>query len=104
MGDEQNREAEPLAKLDDVLQDLPLDDHVEAGGGLVHDHDLRIDGQGHGDHDPLPHPTRQLVRIAPQPSPRDAHQVQQTGGSFPLLVPGQIQVGVEHVDQLVSDA
>jgi hypothetical protein len=36
--DEQHREPQPVPQLDDLLQDLPLGDYVERGGGLIHDH------------------------------------------------------------------
>jgi hypothetical protein len=55
VGDEQDREAEPLLELYDLGQDVPLHHHVERGGRLVHDDDFRIGGECHGDHHPLPH-------------------------------------------------
>ena len=77
VGDEQDREAERLLELDDLGQDVALHHHVERGGRLVHDDDLGVGGQRHRDHDPLPHAARQLVRVAAQPLPRDADEVEQ---------------------------
>ena len=76
-------EAEPVTQRGQLLQDLPLGDHVQRGGRLVHDHDLRLQRQRHRDHDPLPHAARQLVRIAAQPVGADADQVQQLGRPAP---------------------
>ena len=46
MGDEQDGEAEPVAQLGQLLQDLPLGHHVQGRGRLVHDHDLRLQRPG----------------------------------------------------------
>ena len=46
------------------LEDLGLDRHVEGGRRLVGDEQLRLEGEGHGDHHPLAHPARELVREA----------------------------------------
>ena len=48
----------------DQREDVPLGRDVERGGGLVGDQDARVAGQGRGDPHPLPHPARQLERIA----------------------------------------
>ena len=66
VGDEQDGEAEALLQLDDLREDLALDDDVERRRRLVHDHDLGVGGERHGDHDPLAHPAGQLVGIALQ--------------------------------------
>ncbi len=47
----------------DELQDLGLDRHVERGGRLVGDEELRVAGERHGDHDALAHAAGQLVRV-----------------------------------------
>ncbi len=48
----------------DQRKDLPLRGDVERGGGLVGDQDPRVAGQGRRDRHPLPHPARELERIA----------------------------------------
>ena len=67
MRDEQDREPEALFEVLDLLQDLFLHDDVERRRRLVHDNQLWIEGQREGNHDPLAHATRELVRIAHQP-------------------------------------
>ena len=68
--DEEDRELQLLLQLRDLRQDLPLDDDVERGRRLVHDHDLGIRGQRHRDHDPLAHSAGQLMRVTAQPRSR----------------------------------
>ena len=66
MGDHQQGHAvfpgEPLQEV----EDLRLRRHVERGCRFVRDQQARPQGDGHGDDDPLPLPTGQLVRIARQ--------------------------------------
>ena len=50
-------------QLLDQLQNLRLDRDVQRGRRLVGDHELRVAGQGHGDHHALAHAARQLVGI-----------------------------------------
>ena len=45
------------------VQDLGLDRDVEGGGRLVGDEQLRVAGERHGDHHPLPHAAGELVRV-----------------------------------------
>jgi hypothetical protein len=104
MGDEQYGEAEPLPQRDQLFEDLPLGDHVEGGGGLVHDDDAGLQGQGHGDHHPLPHAAGQFVRVAGHPVGGDSDQVQQFGRPGPLGVPLHPRpVCRQHVGELHAD-
>ena len=52
-----------LLQVEDQVEDLRLDRHVQRGGRLVGDQQLRLAGQRHGDHRALPHAAGQLVRI-----------------------------------------
>ena len=76
-----NTIAVPSSSLDplDDLEDLGLHGDVERGGGLVGDEHLGVVGHGHGDHRPLAHAARELVRVLPGPCRRlrDADQVEQ---------------------------
>ena len=45
------------------VQDLGLDRHIQCGDGLVADDKPGIEGQGSRDPDPLPLPTRELMRV-----------------------------------------
>ena len=47
----------------DQLEDLRLDRHIQRRCRLIADQQIRVAGDGHGDHDPLPHAAGQLVRI-----------------------------------------
>ena len=51
--DQDDPHAELALEPVEQLQDLGLDRHVERGGGLVGDQQLRVAGEGHGDHHPL---------------------------------------------------
>ena len=72
MGDEQDREAEPVAQRHQLVENLALGDDVQRGRRLVHDQDLRVERHRHGDHDALPHAAGQLVRVAAEPVGRNA--------------------------------
>ena len=55
VGDEQNGEAELVLQVLDLLQDVALHHHVERCRRLVHDHELGVEGHGHGDDGALAH-------------------------------------------------
>ena len=63
VGDEDHRQAEALLKILEQLQHLGLDHHVQRGGGLVGDQQLRVAGQREGDQHALTLAPRQLMRI-----------------------------------------
>ena len=87
------------------LQDLGLDAHVEGRRGLVGDDHLGFAGERHGDHYPLPHPARELVRIGVQLTlgARDADRCQQLGRSPPRLAVAHLQVQPQHLLHLEPD-
>src|SRR4029453_4732349 len=76
------------------VEDLGLDGDVEGGRRLVGDQQLRLAGERHGDHGPLAHPARELVRVGVHPPAggRGAHRIEQRpplpGGPLPLLARG----------------
>ena len=53
VGDEQDGHVEFGLQFLEQRQDLGLDRHVQGGGWLVGDEQVRLVGQGHGDHHPL---------------------------------------------------
>jgi serine kinase of HPr protein (carbohydrate metabolism regulator) len=63
VGDDDQRDTEPVGQALHQFQDLRLDRHVERGGRLVGDDQLRVAGQCDRDHDALAHAARQLVRV-----------------------------------------
>jgi hypothetical protein len=79
VGDEQHRQAEPLAQVGQQVDDLRLDRHVERGHRLVGDDEARLDGERAGDADPLPLPAGELVREPPRMLGREADEPQQLG-------------------------
>ena len=87
------------------LQDLGLDGHVQSGGGLVGDQNVRLAGQGHGDHDSLAHTAGKLEGILVHPLLRlvDVDQAEHLNGPLTglLLVPVGMQQDGLH--QLVAD-
>ena len=64
VGDQQDRHAETVPETAEQSQDLRLHGHVEGRGRLVGDQQLRLVGQGHGDHDALALPPGELVGIS----------------------------------------
>ena len=105
MRDEQRREPEPVAKPDQLLEDLSLRDDVEGGRRLVEDHHLGFERERHRDHRPLPHATGQLVRVAPEPVGIDADQLEHRPRH--LMSGGSRQVRpmhTKHVVELGTDA
>ena len=63
VGDEDHRHPEVALQVVQQLHDLRLHRHVERGGGLVRDQKVRPAQQRHGDHHPLAHAARELVRV-----------------------------------------
>jgi hypothetical protein len=57
---------------------------VQGGGGLIGDHQLRITGQCHGNHDALPHAAAHLMRVVGNPrfGCRDADELKHIDHSF----------------------
>ncbi len=80
--DEQEREAEIATQILEQLKDLPLRHHVERRRGLVADHQLGLAGERQGDHDALPHPAGELVRVLLAPRRRDADALEQLGDTL----------------------
>ena len=63
MGDHDDGHAQFRLQRLHQLQDLGLNGHVQRGGGLVSDQDIRLTGQCHGDHDALAHAAGKLVWV-----------------------------------------
>ena len=63
VGDEDHRHVAVAALLAEQVEDLRLHGDVERGGRLVGEQQRRAAGQGDGDHHPLAHAARQLVRV-----------------------------------------
>ena len=103
--DEDDAEPEFLAEPLDLVQDLPLHHHIQRGGRLVHDDDLRLERERHRDHDALPHAAGQLVREAIDPGRVDPDHVEQIPP--PRMAGGAVHVrpvGFEDVIKLAGQA
>jgi hypothetical protein len=69
-------------------QDLRLNGDVQRGGRLVRDQQIRLQRNGHGDHDALALPARKLVWVVVHPARRlrDADPLQQADGFCPCVL------------------
>src|SRR5207253_3766738 len=63
VGDKKHGKVKLVLQLGEQLQNLRLDANVERGCGFIRDEELRTIGDGHCDHDALPHSAGKLVRI-----------------------------------------
>ena len=88
----------------DLLQDLPLHDDVERGRRLVHDHELRVERERHGDDHALAHAARELVCVGARAALVDADEVEQLAGALERVALRDVLVRAHHVDELVADA
>ena len=64
VGDEQVRQVEPLAQVEQQVEDLRLDRDVEGGHRLVGEDELGVEGERPRDPDPLALAAGELVRVA----------------------------------------
>ena len=103
--DQQDGGVDAPAQLLDEVEDLGLHGGVEAGGGLVEDEQLRVDGERHRDDDPLLLPARQLERIAAQGRVRvrDGHTAQALPRLLERRLLVQPLVVVEDLRELGAD-
>jgi hypothetical protein len=66
VGDENNGGSDLLLEIMQQVENLGLDGHVERRSRFICDQELRVAGERNGDHYPLPHAARELVRIFPR--------------------------------------
>ncbi len=85
VGDEDDAHLHLGLEAADQFEDLRLDRDVEGRGRLIGDEQLRLAGQGHGDHHALAHAAGELVRVAREDVARlgDAHEVEHPQGLGP---------------------
>ena len=83
--DQNHAEPKPILERSKHLENLRLNGYVEGRGRLVGDQKVGIVGDCHGNHGPLPHAPRELVRVLPRALPRlrNGDQVEELDG--PLL-------------------
>ena len=105
VGDHDDGHAQFLLEGLHQLQNLGLNGHVQSGGGLVGDQNIRLTGQSHGDHNPLAHTAGELEGILLHPLFRlvDVNQPQHFHGPIPGLLLVAAGVQGDGLHQLVAD-
>ena len=105
VGDDDNGHMELFLQVLQKLQDLGLDGHIQGRSGLVGNQQLRISGQGHGDHDPLAHTAGKLMGVFVHPLPclGNANQLQQLNGPVPGGLFVQALVELQGLRNLIPD-
>ena len=105
MGDHDDGHAQLLLQGLHQLQDLGLNGHVQCGGGLVCDQNIRFAGQGHGDHDTLTHAAGKLVGVLLHALFRlvDVDQPQHLHGAVIGLLLIAVCVQQDRLHQLAAD-
>ena len=105
VGDHDLRRPRLLPEVAHQVEDLRLYGDVERRGRLVRDQQRGVVGQRHGDHHPLAHPARQLVRIFVQPlfRCRDAHPAQHLERPRAAFLARGVAVFADHLRDLVAD-
>ncbi len=102
--DEDHGEAEAIAEVGDLSENLALDHHIEGRRRLIHDDELWIESQRDGNDGTLPHAATQLVRKAMQTIGRDAHQTEQLRRALlPALAAHCGIMGAQDVGNLCAD-
>ena len=103
--DDQGRRAARAHLLLQQVEHLRLHGHIQAGGGFVGDHQLRLIDQRHGDHHPLRHAPGEFVRIGPIARPRVgyADSGQDVDGTRTCGTGIDAVVGADQAHQLVAD-
>ena len=106
VGDEQHRHAEPLLQVGQQRQDLRLHGHVEGGGRLVGDEQVRLAGERHRDHHPLALAAGELVRVGAHAPRRvaQADEFQQFEDARARRLAGEAAVEPQHLADLPLDA
>ncbi len=104
VGDQQDRRVHLAAQGPHEVEHFGLDGGVEARRRLVEHEQRRIARQRHGDHDPLLHAARELVRIALHDARRvgDAHAAQRFEGVLLRLLAVMTKDG-ERLGHLLAD-
>ena len=105
VGDEDDGQVVLDLHLLEQLQDLGLNGHIQCGGGLVADQDLRVAGHRNGNDDTLAHTARKLVGILRKAhlGVSNAHIPQVFKGLFPGGLALEMLVQLHGFHDLVAD-
>src|SRR6202521_280793 len=85
VSDEEIGKPKSFLKLEEEVQDLCLDRHVQGGDGFVRNDQMGIQGKGAGDADALTLTTREGMRVSPhvfRPEANEAEHLHDPVGSF----------------------
>ncbi len=105
MGDQQHRHVELGFEVEQQLQDLRLDGHVERRGRLVRDEKVWFVGERHGDHNALPLTAGELMRVGCEPRLRilDADLVEKVDHARFCGAVGKPAMNFQNLADLVFD-
>ncbi len=103
VADEQDGRAMPSAQLAHQVEHGRLDGNVEPGRRLVGHQQLGREHEGHRDDGALPHPARELVRIAVEPARIEPHADEQRLGLLAHAV-ARAAVRLPDLVELVAQA
>ena len=105
MGDEEQRRAVAAAQVEQKVDDLRLDRHVQRRRRLVGDQQTGFADQRDGDHRALAHAAGQLMRIAVMDPGRtgDTDTGQSLDGPLPRLRAADGEMGANGLADLVAD-
>ena len=92
-------------ELEQQIEDLRLHGHVERGGRLIGDQQVRLVGERHGDHHPLALTAGELMRIGVEAAFRvlDADLVEEIEHARLRRAVGQPAMDLEHLADLLLD-
>src|SRR3990170_3241864 len=102
--DIQQRQTEVGAKLLKEREDTVLDEHIQRGGRLVGDEQLRAQRHGHSDGRALAHPATELVRVVLQAARFEADAFEELGRPIARARRADGVVVADRFDELVPDA
>jgi hypothetical protein len=105
VADENDSHPQSFLKAGQQIEDLRLDRHIESRGRFVCEQYVRVTGQCHGDHRPLPHAAGELVRVVVQPPLRvgDRHQAQHLRRPLTRRGPADAAVQPHRFRDLIAD-
>ena len=109
MGDQHDGRIDLVLQAAEQVQNLRLDGHVQCGGRLIGNDELRRTSQCHCDHDTLPHTAGELVRVhvVNALAVRDTDHLEElNGASLDRFLGRVLALLVErgHLVHLVADA
>ena len=100
VSDEDVGETEFLLEFMQKVQDLRLDRYIQGTDRLICQYDLRVEGKGSGDPDPLTLTTAEFMRVAILERSIETHSLHQLLYSVLDIVPAHLSI--EHTPPLVD--